>query len=365
MSSPLPARLFGPGVPATGMSAELTFFGDQIEARAGEVLARARMAEVRIREVGFGRPMGLELAWDDVDGTRAIQVLDPSAVQQLRALPLLASSAQMQALHAASKRKAVVRSAGWLVIAIIVLLPFLLIAAFIWQSDRIAGWVAERIPLQQEIELGDRAFADLRSSLSLRDEGPAYDAVKSLGQRLSQGSRFDYRFHVAADESINAFALPGGIIVVHTGLISATHRAEELAGVLAHEIQHVEQRHSLRGAFKQLGLRGLWALVTGDVGATVLGQAALELSTLQFSRSDESSADARGMDTLIEHDVDPRGMIDFFATMEKASGPKPPPFLSTHPQDRDRQQALLARLAGAKQRSYPPLEMGSWPPALQ
>jgi predicted Zn-dependent protease len=268
----------------------------------------------------------------------------------------------MQSLRASQREHVVGRSFGWTLIAAIVLLPVLLILLFVWQADRIAGALADRIPIAEEVRLGERAFADLRPSLDLVDQGAAYDAVVQLGERLSQGSKYSYHFHVAKDDSINAFALPGGIIVVHSGLIAATRRPEELAGVLAHEIQHVEQRHSLRAAFKQLGLRGLWALVTGDIGSSILGQAALQLTSLQFSRSDESSADAKGFESLIEHDIDPHGMIEFFATMEKQDGVKPPPFLSTHPADSDRQQALLARLNQNEQHEYPPLEMGKWPP---
>lgn len=356
------ARLFGPGVPATGAPAELTFFADQIHVRSGEVFASARIAELRIREVGFGKQMGYELAWDEPQGVHAVHVLDESAVKSLLAWPTIASCMQMQSLKTSRRKHSIGRGFGWAFIAAIVLLPVILILLFIWQADRMAGALAARIPIAEEVRLGERAFADLRPSLDLVDNGPTYDAVVQLGQRLSQGSKYSYRFHVAKDESINAFALPGGIIVVHSGLIAATHRPEELAGVLAHEIQHVELRHSLRAAFKQLGLRGLWALVTGDIGSSILGQAALQLTSLQFSRSDETSADMKGFESLIEHNIDPHGMIEFFATMEKQQGATPPPFLSTHPADSDRQQALLAQLDEREQRTYPPLVMGKWPP---
>ena len=315
MTASIAARLFGPGVSATGAPAELSVLGDRIEVRCGEMFATARIADIRIREVGFGKQMGFELAWEDQDGTRAVHVLDAEAVRQLTSIALIQSSAQMLALKAGTRRTTAVRSIGWLIVTLIVLLPLIVILIFVWQADNIAGSLAERIPVAQEVALGEQAFADLSRSLTLRDDGPAHESIQAIGTRLTQGSRYRYRFHVAQEASINAFALPGGIIVVHTGLIDATRRPEELAGVLAHEIQHVEQRHSLRAAFKQLGLSGLWALLTGDVGATIIGQAALQLTSLQFSRSDESSADAVGLKTLAAHNIDPQGMIDFFATM--------------------------------------------------
>ena len=363
--TPIPARVFGPGVASTGTPAELTVCGDQLEVRSSESSARARMSDVCIRAVGFGRQMGFELAWDDAEGARAVQVLDPEAVRQLLAIPLVAASPQMQSLKTAARRGSLVRSVGWFALIALLLLPAVLIAVFVWQADRIAGALAERIPLREEIALGEQAYAGMQPSLQLIDSGPAYDAVVALGQRLSHGSRYRYRFHVAQDDAINAFALPGGIIVVHTGLIAASRRAEELAGVLAHEIQHVEQRHSLRAAFKQLGMRGLWALVTGDLGSTLIGQAALQLTSLTFSRSDERSADAKGLDELVARGIDPQGMIDFFATMAKRSEVDPPAFLSSHPTGPERRQALLDRLTLVDERTYAPLQMGTWPPATR
>jgi predicted Zn-dependent protease len=179
--------------------------------------------------------------------------------------------------------------------------------------------------------------------------------VRELGARLTAGSAFQYEFHVAENPAINAFALPGGVIVVHTGLLRAARRPEELAGVLAHEVQHVEQRHSLKAMIKDTGMRGLWAAVSGDLGGTLAGQAALKLGSLRFSRDAEREADVRGFETLVKLDIDPQGMVDFFGTMSKQAGASPPAWLSTHPSSEDRQQSLLAMRAALGKRNFPPL----------
>jgi predicted Zn-dependent protease len=155
--------------------------------------------------------------------------------------------------------------------------------------------------------------------------------------------------------------LPGGIIVVNSGLISATRRPEELAGVLAHEIQHVEQRHSLRGAIQDLGLRGLWTVATGDVGATLAGQAAVELTSRKFSRDDEREADQGAFDLLVQHRIDPSAMADFFTTLDKRVDAQIPELLSTHPASAERKRALveLSQAAG----TFDPLTVNTWPPA--
>lgn len=356
------ARLFGAGVAPTGEPAELIVEGDHLDVHARDRLLSSSIAELRLREIGFGREMGLELAWEDAQGAHAVHVVEREAVSTLRSLPAIAALPEMQALSKAVRRRSIGRSIGWTLIATFLLLPLILILVLIAQADRIAAIAISRIPIEQEMRLGQSAFEGMRASLSLQESGPAYEAVQQLGARLSEGSSYRYRFHVARNEAINAFAMPGGIIVVYDGLIAATRRPEELAGVLAHEIQHVEQRHSLRAAFKELGLRGAWMLLTGDVGGTMIGQAALELTSRKFSRDDESSADAHAFDALVKHGIDPTGMVDFFTTMAQENRTKLPELLSTHPADAVRQRTLQERAAQIANKSFAPLDLGPWPP---
>ena len=361
-SSVLPARLFGSDLAATGEPAEVVLRDDRIEVRAQHDELSCRFADLRIREVGFGRETGFELAWESARGDYAVHVLQSDAVQRLSLHPAFAALPQVHTLARTTRRRTLGQALGWLVILAIVLLPLILILVFVWQADRIAGILASKVPIEQEVRLGEAAFTSLRPSLRLIESGRASDAVQDIGGRLAAGSKYSYRFHVAQDASVNAFALPGGIVVVHTGLIAATDRPEELAGVLAHEIQHVEQRHSLRGAFKELGLRGLWAFVTGDVGSTIAGQAALELTSRKFSRDDESNADAGAFQMLIERRIDPSGMVDFFTTMSAEAKAEIPEFLSTHPASLERRRALRERADGLPKHSFEPLSMGDWPP---
>ena len=250
---------------------------------------------------------------------------------------------------------------GWLAIGVFIALPLLLLVLFVWQSDAIARGLAKRISIEQELQLGERMFESIRGQLKLTSTGPRHDAVALLGGRLTKGSKFRYRFHVAEDDTINAFAVPGGIIVVHTGLIAATRSAEELAGVLAHEVQHIEQRHSLTGIIKQLGLSGLWLLIGGDATG-ILGSAAVELTSLRFSRDAETQADAGGFDALVAAGIDPRGMPQFFVVMREREKVVPPPFLSTHPGSAEREAMLRERLRKLGDRTFEPLPFEQWPP---
>jgi len=355
------ARLFGAGLPATGEPAELRFAGEAIVVQSAAAEYRAPLTSLRMRSIGLDQ-RGIEFSWDTVDGAHVVQILDRNSLELLATQPELTSTPQWLALRAGHQRKSIGRTLGWSAIGAFVLLPLLLLLAFIWQADRIAMAAASRIPVAQEVMLGDQAFASLSPTMTLLDTGPEYQAVTTLGKRLSRGSSYNFRFHVAKTDVINAFALPGGIVVVNTGLIQATRRPEELAGVLAHEIQHVEQRHSLQAVVKELGLRGLWLLITGDAGSTLAGSAVLKLTSLKFSRDAEAQADAHGYDAMVANGIDPRGMIDFFDVMAAKDQASPPPFLSTHPASSGRKTALEARQLSSRDRQFEPLQLGSWPP---
>jgi Zn-dependent protease with chaperone function len=360
-SEEVPALVFGPGLPPGGARGSLAVSPLGVEVAAGGRSQRADLASVSLRAAGFGKP-GLEIAWRDEEGSWAAHVLDHSTAQRLLELPALANSAQGAVFRSAQRRTAVRRSIGWSALAAYLLLPAVLLMLVVLNAGTLAGWVAERIPTEQETRLGRQAFEGMRSSLNLRDEGPAWDAATSIVARLTQGSKYQYEVHVSQDDTLNAFAMPGGIVVVNTGLIAATGRPEELAGVLAHEVQHVELRHSIRGLIKELGLRGLWALATGDLGGTLAGQAALELTSLKFSRDDEAEADSMAFDALLRAGIDPAGMPAFFETMSKEDSGAPVALLSTHPLSEDRKRELERRVTEIGRKDFEPLSFGTWPP---
>jgi Zn-dependent protease with chaperone function len=358
----IPARLFGENIAATGVDAQLVLHEARVDVHSEHHELSCCIADLRIREIGLGGATGLELTWDAAGEIYAVHVLQADALRRLRSHPHIAASNGMQTLTGAQRNRSIGRAFALLIIAAIVLLPLLIVLLFVWQADRIVAIAADEIGIGQEVMLGDAAFAGMRPSLKLIDEGPALDAVRTLGERLADGSKYAYRFHVIEDESINAFALPGGIIVVHTGLIAATRTPEELAGVLAHEIQHVEQRHSLRGAIKELGLRGTWAVVTGDVGATLAGRAAIELTSRKFSRDDESEADEGAVELLVAQRIDPSAMADFFTTMSEQGDAQVPEFFSTHPASAQRKRKWFELSARHSDGAFESWKIGNWPP---
>jgi predicted Zn-dependent protease len=146
-----------------------------------------------------------------------------------------------------------------------------------------------------------------------------------------------YAFQIAIVDSpgFNAFAAPGGQIVIHRKLLMSTETPEELAGVLAHEMQHVLQRHATKALIRDLSLAAIADAVFGDViviGAFAV-QGARTLTTLHYSRESEEEADREGMRLLQTARINPAGMIRFFETLKAQTGEaEPPAYLSTHPE---------------------------------
>jgi predicted Zn-dependent protease len=156
--------------------------------------------------------------------------------------------------------------------------------------------------------------------------------VQRIGNQLTAGSRYKYQWFVAKDNEVNAFAIPGGIIVVNSGLLKKAESANELAAVLAHEVQHVEQKHALKNMLTSAGLASVVLVVLGDA-STVMMIIAHQVSAQYFNRQVESDADLRGVELLHKKKINAEGMITFFKKMaqEYKGQSDMPDWFSSHP----------------------------------
>lgn len=206
-----------------------------------------------------------------------------------------------------------------------------------------ARFVARRIPLEQERALGAQVEAFLDFSRCADDN--AERALEVLAKALAHNASEAYEVRLMDSESTNAFALPGGIVVMTTGLLHKADDEAEVAGVLAHEIEHITQRHVLAGFLRDAALSAIWALTMGDyAGLMVIDPStAYRAANLEFSRSDELEADAGAVQRLHRAGLTHRGLSRFFeriaADQEVGDGPE---WLSTHPATESR----IAKLEG-------------------
>ena len=222
-----------------------------------------------------------------------------------------------------------------------------------------------------ENQLGRAIMRQIRASGELVEDPQVTEYINEIGHRLAAQANVDgnheFSFFVVDNPVINAFALPGGFIGVHTGLLEATRSEDELAGVLAHEVAHVTQRHiarSLHASQRQSILSTaimLGAILAGaaggggDVmqGAIAVAQGTAAQQQINFTRSNEYEADRVGISALAAAGFDPQGMGSFFEVISRGTTPiegRVPEFLRTHP-------VSSARIAEARgrARSYQPV----------
>jgi predicted Zn-dependent protease len=203
-------------------------------------------------------------------------------------------------------------------------------------------------PLQEKA-LGESFFRSIRAQLDISYDPDIQDYIQSLGQTLvanSDNPRQAFYFFVVLSDDINAFAGPGGVIGINSGLILNSESESELASVIAHEIAHVTQRHIYRAyeASSRMSLPAAAAMIAAIIVATqapdvgIGALSAIQAGSIQmqidFTRSNEQEADRFGLKTLARAHFDPRSMPVFFERLQQASryyGAGAPEFLRTHP----------------------------------
>jgi beta-barrel assembly-enhancing protease len=214
---------------------------------------------------------------------------------------------------------------------------------------------------QQDVELGSQAAAEVRQQLPMVNDGPTRDFVERIGERLVakipgnlQQPSFRYTFDVVNLKEINAFALPGGPMFIHRGMLEAATTDAEVAGVMAHELSHVILRHGTVQASKaqkfQIGAiagQVLGSIVGGRTGNVIAQGSQIGLGTyfLKYSREYEREADLLGAQIMARAGYDPREMANMFQTIARRGGSGGPEWLSDHPNPGNRSDAISREAA--------------------
>ncbi len=223
--------------------------------------------------------------------------------------------------------------------------PFLLIISitpFLTTCSTTQGGGFNLFTVEQDIELGKQVQQQIANDpqqfpvLPERGNEEVYRYVRNITNKILQSGNVAYADQfpwtvtlIKDDETLNAFATPGGFIYVYTGLIKFLDSEHQLAGVLGHEIAHSAQRHSTRQMTKAYGASALVSVITGKSDPGQLEQIALAILNLRFSRKHETEADTYSVNYLCGTNYKADGAAGFFQKIEgRASVPE---FLSTHP----------------------------------
>jgi predicted Zn-dependent protease len=228
---------------------------------------------------------------------------------------------------------------------------------FLW----FLGWTATQVPRSWEVELGRSAASDILSKAEVCTDPRLNRYMGKMADRLEKAideKPYDFRFKVVDRKSVNAFALPGGYVFVHSGLLRKAESGSEVAGVLAHEMQHVLKRHGMRRVVRKLGFWFALQLIFGNAGGLgdLLAQGAVKLGSLKYDRGQEDEADMEGVKQLYRAGMDPRGLPRFFKRLakreEKRSSTEKAllPLLSSHPPSSYRQKRIMGYI---KKRGLP------------
>ena len=228
----------------------------------------------------------------------------------------------------------------------------MLIGLYQWGIPGLASAVTPYVPVSWEESLGRQVVDHLAPETQQCRDPERLHKIDQVVQTLAathSSSPYRITLSVVDNPAVNAFAAPGGQVVILRGLLEQTSSPEQLAGVLAHELQHVYQRHTTRAIIEQGAGTLLLSAISGDVsGGLAWGlEGARTMGALHYSRAHEAEADSEGLRMMQRAHLDPAAMIAFYGAMQKdeQNHARPLDFLSTHPEMGQRIATLIA-LAG-------------------
>jgi predicted Zn-dependent protease len=201
-----------------------------------------------------------------------------------------------------------------------------------------AEYIASKFPPSYETELGEKIFNEMSVDFDIDEEKSK--AANDFFKSLKISSNYPIKITVVNSPIKNAFALPGGHIVVYDEILQSMNSEDEFAALLCHEYSHVALKHTTRSLFRSLGTYMVLSIVLSDVNgiAGVLIENAHNVKSLSYSRSLEEEADNNGLKIMLEKGIPPQGMVDLFKHLKEpdSNSSEIPEFLSTHPRLEER-----------------------------
>ncbi len=239
----------------------------------------------------------------------------------------------------------------------------------LWGIPAAAGAAARIVPVVWEARVGDEVFSRLFTPERRCVDPQRQGAIDAIVERLTAGGAggsYHLRVTVVDLPQVNAFAFPGGRVVLLRGLLEATDSPEMLAGVLAHEIQHVVRRHTTRAILQHASTGIMVAALVGDVSGlvTIALEGARVVATLGYTRQNEEEADTHGMRMLLAARIDPAPTLTFYEKVLEPLDRRAPQgawrYVRTHPAAGERVTALRTIAQTAVGAPVPLLAGAEW-----
>ena len=247
--------------------------------------------------------------------------------------------------------------------AIIILGGF--IGLFFWL--RTIDWVGmfdiDKHTRETEEKLGDLFWEHLGDEGDQITDSLTVAAMDTMVSRICSANsipREHIKVHVFRADVVNAFAMPGGHLVVNSALIADCKNPEQLCGVLAHEIAHIELRHVMKKLVREVGMSLLVNMTTGGGDGGQIGEMVGALSSKAFDRDMEREADLKGLEYLVNAHIDPHPFADFLYLTGDGESEEAFEWLSTHPSSKERMEYVLEEIGKRQFEVKPVIAAATW-----
>ncbi|MBC7826808.1 MAG: M48 family metallopeptidase [Chitinophagaceae bacterium] len=224
---------------------------------------------------------------------------------------------------------------------------FAILAGYFWFVPWLGERIARNISKEWEISMGEKMHQSMMGRYKI--DSSSTKLINEFYKALHYKIDYPISITVVESKEINAFAVPGGNIVIYNSLLSRMQKPEELAALLSHEASHIAQRHSLRNIFRSMARKMFLLVIVGNESgiAGFLVNNADDLKGLEYSRSLETEADNHGIALMLSNNIDATGMVALMETLqEEAMGKESAAFLSTHPVFDNRIENIKQQIAG-------------------
>ena len=223
----------------------------------------------------------------------------------------------------------------------------------------------EKATNKTEKKLGDAVWDLYQKTEKENKDSKALKSLDSIVTKICKDNDIDRKkilLHLIEKDEINAFAMPGNHLVVYIGLIKAADNPEEVAGVLSHEIAHIELDHVMKKIVREIGLSTLISITSGNGSGEAIKRITKSLSSLAFDRKLEKDADIKAVDYMVKANVNPNALADFLYKLseDKGENTRYETWLSNHPDSRERSEYIVEYAKGKVEKPVPVIDSLQW-----
>jgi predicted Zn-dependent protease len=246
-----------------------------------------------------------------------------------------------------------------------ILLLFFIIWLALSQVDWINIFQINQVTDKTEEKLGDKIWEVIQQSEKEIRNVHVVNSVDSIINHVCKENniaREKLNVHILENSDINAFALPNGHLIIYSGLILNADNEEELAGVICHEIAHIELNHIMKKLVKEVGLSVLISMTTGNGGAEIIKETARMLSSTAFDRSLERDADIKAVDYMVNAKINPESFANFLykISISESGSSQYLNWINTHPDSKERSAYIIEYSKGKYSDHSPILTAEQW-----